>query len=120
MARKPGVPVNKKGEKINKTEFVLKFPGTPASEIIAKAKIEGIELTDRYIYSIRSAARTKGKAPPKAPPAITATGTHAVAATAPLTSAEQALYAVAAQIGLSRAIGLLERQQAVARTILGD
>ena len=129
MARKPGVPRNKKGEKVNKTDFVLKYPGMAAKDIIAKAKTEGFALTDRYIYSIRSAARVRQDrkaAKAAAPVALGAAKgrpgggkAQALAAPAASNAAEQALYAIAAQIGLGRAIVLLGQQQAIARAILG-
>ena len=117
MARKPGVPVNKKGEKINKTDFVLKFPGMPAKDIIAKAKVEGFDLTDRYIYSIRSAARVRRGKPAAAAVGVAPRGGAPTAGGK--ISAEQALYAVAAQIGLPRAIGLLQAQQKILLSVLG-
>ncbi|MFI5306316.1 MAG: hypothetical protein ACHQ53_03125 [Polyangiales bacterium] len=48
----------------NKTAFVLGLPRTtPASEVVAKAKAQGIELTDRYVYVIRSKAKGKAGKP---------------------------------------------------------
>jgi hypothetical protein len=45
----------------NKTAFVLGFPpSTSAKEVISKGKAAGITLTDRYVYSIRSKAKTRG------------------------------------------------------------
>ncbi len=48
----------------SKTAFVLSLPrSAPASEVVAKAKAAGIELTDRYVYVIRSKAKSKAGKP---------------------------------------------------------
>jgi hypothetical protein len=49
----------------NKTAFVLGFPAsTSAKDVISKGKAAGITLTDRYVYSIRSKAKTRGSSVP--------------------------------------------------------
>lgn len=49
-------------KQINKSDFVRAFkPGTPAKDIVAAAKKKGIKLSDRYVYVIRSADKTKGR-----------------------------------------------------------
>jgi hypothetical protein len=62
----PKTSPKKKSEKKtpSKTAFVLGLPKTtPASEVVAKAKALGIELTDRYVYVIRSKAKSKAGQP---------------------------------------------------------
>jgi F0F1-type ATP synthase membrane subunit b/b' len=52
---------------VNKSEYIRKHPNTPASELIAQAKKEGITLTAAQIYTTRSEAKRKaGGAPEKA------------------------------------------------------
>ena len=52
-AAKPSKP-------ITKAAYILGFPpGTPAADIVAKAKAEGIKLTIGHVYSTRTAARAK-------------------------------------------------------------
>lgn len=67
-ARKSG------GRAGSKTAFILRFPeGMPAKDVVAKAAAAGINVSEKYVYNIRSAHRGKaGKAtrgpgrPPKA------------------------------------------------------
>jgi hypothetical protein len=47
---------------ITKTAYILDFPqGTPAAEVVAKAKAEGIKLSVGHVYSVRTAAKAKAK-----------------------------------------------------------
>lgn len=57
------------GEKngVNKTAFVLGFPGAmKAKEIVDKAKEQGISLSEKHVATIRSKARAKDKPAPAA------------------------------------------------------
>jgi hypothetical protein len=48
----------------SKTAFVLGLArDMPASEVVAKAKTAGLELTDRYVYVIRSKAKGRAGKP---------------------------------------------------------
>lgn len=48
----------------SKTAFVLGLAkDMPASEVVAKAKAAGLELTDRYVYVIRSKAKGRAGKP---------------------------------------------------------
>jgi hypothetical protein len=48
----------------SKTAFVLSLAkDMPASEVVAKAKAAGLELTDRYVYVIRSKAKGRAGKP---------------------------------------------------------
>jgi hypothetical protein len=113
----------------SKTAFVLGLPKhTPASEVVAKAKAEGIELTDRYVYVIRSKA--KGRAgkpsgrrgrPPKSAGAKRGPelGRRAVTlATSPSGLATQFLE-MALDLGLARAEDLLVSLRAKVRQAIG-
>ncbi len=42
----------------SKTKFILSFPSdTPAKEIVEKAKAEGVEFSEKYVYVVRSNAK---------------------------------------------------------------
>lgn len=58
-------------KKVNKSAWIRSQPiDTPAKEVVAKAKKEGIKLTDAQVYTARSALKksggaSKGKPGPK-------------------------------------------------------
>lgn len=57
------------GKKVTKTGFILSFAmDTPAKEIVDAAAQDGMKLTNKMVYSVRSAHKAKGKtkAPKKA------------------------------------------------------
>lgn len=105
----PGAPA----KQILKSEFILANPGLPAKEIVAKGKAAGLTLTDKYVYTIRSVDRSrKQRAALRAP---TAGGGTAIGGAGVAGNAEGLLVAVAAEVGLGRAIALLENHR---RTVL--
>ncbi|MCC6525657.1 MAG: hypothetical protein IT373_23610 [Polyangiaceae bacterium] len=89
----------------NKTDFILEHGDLPAKEIVAKGKAAGLELTEKYVYTIRSVARARKvrdehrAAAKTAPNAAASSGVGAL------------LLAVAAEVGLGRAIELLEGER---------
>ncbi|MCC6526090.1 MAG: hypothetical protein IT373_25815 [Polyangiaceae bacterium] len=93
-----------------KSEFILAHPGLPAKDIVAKGKDAGLALTEKYIYTIRSVDRSRKlhAALRAAPGGGLRTGTGA--------AAETLLVSVAAELGLGRAIEVLESHR---RTVLG-
>lgn len=103
---------SRSGAKPNKSAFVRNLPqDMPAAEVIDKAKAEGLTLTPAYVYSIRTAARRRGGG------AVAAVGRRASSGGGRV---EDLLRAVAAEIGLSRAIGLLQAEQKRVRAFLGE
>ncbi|MBI4953981.1 MAG: hypothetical protein HY908_18295 [Myxococcales bacterium] len=94
----------------HKSDFILEQGDMPAKEVVAKAKAAGLELTEKYVYTIRSVARARKvrdehrAAAKTAPQGGTSSGAGAL------------LLAVAAEIGLGRAIELLvaERRRVTA------
>lgn len=51
------------GKKVTKTSFILSFAlNTPAKEIVAAGAKEGITLTNKMVYSVRSANKAKKRA----------------------------------------------------------
>jgi hypothetical protein len=52
----------KKKKPQNKTAFVLSLsPTMPAKEVLAKARVAGLKLSEKYVYVIRSKAKAGGK-----------------------------------------------------------
>jgi hypothetical protein len=107
---KPGPKPN-----INKSAFVRGLPSNmPAKDVVEKAKAQGMKISVAYVYSIRTAAKAGARR------ANTAAGGAPVAKSFTTGGrAEDLLRAVAAELGLSRAIGLLQAEQAKVRAVLG-
>ncbi|MBI4953943.1 MAG: hypothetical protein HY908_18100 [Myxococcales bacterium] len=89
----------------HKSDFILQHPDLPAKEIVAKAKAAGFPLTEKYVYTIRSVARArKQRDEERARGGAAATG----GASPPVAGL---LLAVAAEVGLGRAIAVLEAER---------
>jgi hypothetical protein len=55
-------------KKINKSAFVRGLPGElSAKEVVAKAKEQGLTLTEAYVYTIRSASKRGSDQPKRGP-----------------------------------------------------
>lgn len=111
----------KKGTKmkVNKSKFVRAQPSAmSANDVVAKAKAAGISLTAGYVYTIRSKAKAKpGKGGRKRGSTKAASASAAVGAAS---GVENLLRAAAAEIGLSRALAILNEQRDAVRAILGS
>jgi hypothetical protein len=129
---KPTVAASTKAT-VSKAAFVRAHASLSPKEIVKKAKAEGVKLDVRYVYNVRGYDKTKGKkkaakarAPATKATAPTARPTRAASRTAPSVprpitstrSAEDLLRAVAAEIGLGRAIEQLQGERARVRAIL--
>ena len=106
-------------KKMTKAGFVKSQPaGLSAKEVVGKAKAAGMSLTDKYVYTVRSAAKAKSSKAGRAkgsknkPPAVKAPKNGS-------TGVEDLLRAAASEIGLSRAISILSDQQNALRAVLG-
>jgi hypothetical protein len=100
----------------SKAEFVRTFPTTMSpKDIVQKAKAAGIKLGTAYIYNVwtRDKAGTSSQSVASAPRA-----THAAQSSTTSANAESLLKAIAAEIGLSRAIDLLQGERARVQSIL--
>jgi hypothetical protein len=110
----------------SKTAFVLSLAkDMPASEVVAKAKAAGLELTDRYVYVIRSKA--KGRAgkptgrrgrPPKSAGAKRGPKPGRAASGSPVALGTQFLE-MALDLGLARAEELLVSLRSKVQQALG-
>jgi hypothetical protein len=96
-----------KGQK--KSEFVRSFSvQTPAKDIVAKAKASGVHLDLQYVYKIRSRAKPANHgvalvAPGISAPRVARNGAGTV---------EALLRALGAEIGLGRAVEILQDERA--------
>ena len=106
--RRGGRPIS------SKRTFVLSLPASmAASEVIDRAKAQGMTLTTNYVYKIRSRgaaandrAATNGNA---ALPLKTLRGTRRGAQGAASTGQEERFVALVLDVGLSRATALLDQ-----------
>jgi hypothetical protein len=105
----------------NKTAFVLSLPrDIPAAEVMKRAKAQGIELTDKYVYNIRASARSAAKKKTSVARAASVVASKKPVAAAKVeASAEELLKALAASIGVRKALAILEEQMAAVRAVLG-
>jgi hypothetical protein len=106
-AKKSRSPLPKKVT--SKAAFVRSFPTvTPAKEVVAKARSQGIHLTDAYVYNVRATSRAGRKSP-----GGSATKNKTKRRTIKVgrrRGAEDLLRAVAAEMGLTRAIAVLQAE----------
>jgi hypothetical protein len=103
----------------SKADFVRSLPSsTPAKQVVAKARAAGVSISETHVYGVRTAdkAAKKKKAAKKttSKPAVRNGGRSSTA----VSSAEELLRAVAAEIGLGRAIELLQGERARVHSIL--
>jgi len=117
--------------KLSKAAFVRSLPAiTPAKEVVAKAKAQGISLTNAYVYNVRAtwkAATTSAKRTPsreRHPDPAPARGMRRKRGPATIhldgvRSVEDLLRSVAAELGLVRAIQVLQGEHVRVRKLLG-
>lgn len=124
----------KSGGGQNKSAFVMSMPlDMPLSQVTAKAKEAGLDISPKHVSAIRSMAKKRGKIPAQAhkaaaapapvkrrlgrPPGSGAKAKAAVAASK--FSAEDVLKAAAHRIGVRRAIELLQDEDRMLVSLLG-
>ena len=100
----------------SKAAFVRSLPPTmSAKDVVAEAKRQGIKIAERYVYWARSSGTGLAKTTATREAARRSSPRQATAITRPVTTpskVEDLLRAVAAEIGLGRAIELLEAERA--------
>jgi hypothetical protein len=101
----------------SKAAFVRGHADLSAKEVVAKAKAEGIKLTEGYVYNVRTYDKKAGKQ--GAATRTRTQGAPAARSIAPGSSTESLLRAVAAEIGLGRAIEMLEVERSRVRAAIG-
>jgi hypothetical protein len=103
----------------SKADFVRAHANLSPKEIVAKAKGEGVKFDVSYVYRVRGYDKTAGKK--KRDGAKPRTARAGAPVPRPITnrsSAEDLLRAVAAEVGLGRAIELLQGERARVHSIL--
>jgi hypothetical protein len=103
MAAKKGTKTRKgRGVGVNKSEFIRNSGDVPAKEVVAAAAKQGIKISEKMVYNIRSAAKAKVKA------VKTTARRVGRSATGAINSSEQWIRH-ALDLGIDRAIATLER-----------
>jgi pyruvate/2-oxoglutarate dehydrogenase complex dihydrolipoamide acyltransferase (E2) component len=139
---KPAASPPSKPNPPSKSDFIREQPATlSAAEVVAKAKAAGIKLDSFLVYKVRSRTSAKGKTkvaakqiatPAKAAPAKkrlkskpasvpvskASNGSTSPASVRRSSSAEDLLRAVAAEMGLGKAIEILAGERARVQSIL--
>ncbi|MEO7109144.1 MAG: hypothetical protein ABI183_01795 [Polyangiaceae bacterium] len=108
MRKKRAKKTTTGGKKIvSKAAYVRSFPVVmPAKEVVANAKSQGVQLTDAYVYNVRATSRAGQKssndsATKDKPKRLTLKTKR---------RAEDRLLAVATELGLARAIAVLQAE----------
>jgi len=105
----------------SKADFVRAHSNSSPKEIVAKAKAAGIKFDVGYVYNVRGYDKTAGKkrATPKRSASMPiGTNGGRSPSTVPA-KAEDLLKAVAAEIGLGRAMEILAGERARVRAVIG-
>lgn len=103
----------------NKSEFVRSLPAEmSAKDVVAKAREEGLTLTEAYVHTIRSAAKRKEGKPGRAPRAATAADSRSSGSSRANTGAEAQLMALVIEHGLPQVQDILRRIDTKLRTLV--
>jgi hypothetical protein len=112
-AKKPGAPAAKTAT--TKAAFVRGLPAsTLAKDVVKQAKDAGIKLGVSYVYNVRGAAKVRARKKR----AAARNGASVPRPIATMSSAENLLKAVAAEIGLGPAIEILASERARVRAVI--
>jgi hypothetical protein len=104
---------------MSKSDFIRAQPADmPAKEVVARAKTAGLSISDNYVYTLRYEAKKQAG---KTSGASKGAKKQASASSTKVSSSgiEDLLRAAASEIGLSRAISILQEQQNTLRAVLG-
>jgi hypothetical protein len=97
----------------NKSDYVRSFAaGAAAKDIVAAGKAKGIKLDLQYVYKIRSRSKPASAPVPRA--------AAKPAARVGASSVEELFRAAAAELGLGRAVEILEGERARVRAVIGS
>lgn len=108
------------GKPQSKADFVRSQPDSlGAKDVVKAAKAAGIPISEAYVYTIRYEAKRRGQKTPGRPRGRKARAGAAGAGSRMSGNVEELLRAAAAEIGLSRAIDILQAQQRTLRAVLG-
>jgi hypothetical protein len=126
VSKKTSTAASVVSKPISKSDFVRSLPASPAKDVVAKAKAEGISLSENHVHAVRAKDNVKAKSRRVAKKTLkTAVSKPAVAtngrgssATAK-SSAEELLKAVAAELGLARAVEILAGERSRVQVLIG-
>jgi colicin import membrane protein len=119
---------------MTKADFVRQNPGVSARDLVAKAAFEGIEISENHVYGVRSqdkkSASTKARASTKSTAKTVSTKPTTISKKSPKptaskgtgasgSSVEELLKAAAAELGLGRALEILQGERARVRAVMG-
>jgi len=108
----------KKAPEMSKAAFVRSLAAsTPAKEVVAKAKERGMTLTESYVYNVRGAAKAARRRRAGSLRSALVPRPVASAGKSRL-STEELLRALGAELGLARAIELLQAERARVHAVL--
>ncbi len=110
MAAKKRTKKTRTKRTVNKSEFVRSMAGKPAKEIVDAAAKQGIKLTDRYVYAIRS--NDKNRRSPGGPAARGPVRRGRPPAKRSHAGLEAQLRQIIAEIGLTQARQVLSEVEA--------
>jgi hypothetical protein len=115
VTKKSRMPVTQ-----SKADFVRANRNLAPKEVVAKAKTEGIKLAVDYVYNVRGADKANRKRKRAAAKVTTSTPVSTNGSRPSVNStAENLLRAVAAEIGLGRAIEILAGERARVTAMIG-
>jgi hypothetical protein len=107
----------------SKAFFVRSLPDLPVKEVIARAKELGVELSESYVYNVRTTenakAKSSGLARRAAPTPKGPYGSDAPSTSAGPMTVEELFFMVVAEIGVTRAAILLQSTRDTVKSALG-
>jgi D-alanyl-D-alanine endopeptidase (penicillin-binding protein 7) len=111
---------SKSPAKMSKADFVRSRSHLSPKEIVEDAKAAGIKLDASYVYNVRGYDAAKKRVTKQAARATTPRkGAGVPRPVVTVSKAEDLLKAVAAEIGLGRAMEILEAERARVRAVIG-
>jgi hypothetical protein len=103
----------------SKAAFVRAHASLSPKEIVAKGKAEGVKFDVGYVYNIRGYDKTTAKRKRSVKARAPRTGASVPRPVTTASSTETLLKAVAAEIGLGRAMEILAGERARVRAVIG-
>ncbi len=118
VAAPPRVAAKAKAPAMSKADFVRTRGHLSPKEIVEDAKAAGLEFEVQYVYNVRRHDAATGRKPERrmSAPRSSAPVRRPVATSS---KAEELLKAVAAELGLGRAIEVLQGERARVRAVIG-
>jgi hypothetical protein len=119
----PAPSAKPSANKLSKSDFIRSQPSMAAKALVAKAKAAGLSIRVNQVYKVRgydkTTAKTKVTKPEAKRAASPAKSAPAPRPVATRSSVEDLLRAVAAEIGLQRAMEILAGERARVRAVIG-